>query len=341
MLRFISFAVAAFAMCASAQAQSAEYPPSAEAGQCFARVLSPAITETVREEVLVAPETFEIDVIPASFETRTERVMVRQETSQFRITPPVMQTVEERVLIEPERIEKFVVPAQFETYDETIIVQPERVTWRPGSGLYGREMVASGASSPGNPTEISTGEVLCRVLIPAQTRTITRSRMIAPPRVEERVIPARFETVSRQVVAEPARYVEEIIPAVYEERTIRVMVSPPQERRMVVPAVYSTVSREVVVGGGQLHWAEVLCETNTDRFKVAEIQAALTDAGFPTLIDGAFGPRTQRAMEAFQREYNLSVGYMTVETARALNIDPYGPPPEAVYAALGARNPNV
>lgn len=340
MLRFVAFFAAALSFCATAFAQSAQYPPSAEAGQCFARVLSPAVYETVTEEVLVAPESYEIEVIPAVYEMRTERVLVREETSRFSIIPPVMETVEERVMIEPERIEKYVVPAQFETYTETVVVQPERVTWRPGSGLYGRSAVAPGTSTS-TPGEVSTGDVLCRVVIPAEVRTITRSRMIAPPRVEERVIPARFETITRQVVAQPARYVEEVIPAVYEERSIRVVVTPAQERRILVPAVYDTVTREVAVGGNQLHWAEVLCETNTNRFKVAEIQAALTDAGFPTLIDGAFGPRTQRAMEAFQREHGLSVGYMTVETAYALDIDPYGPPPEAVYAALGAPNPNA
>jgi len=108
-----------------------------------------------------------------------------------------------------------------------------------------------------------------------------------------------------------------------------------EQRRVVVPAVYETVTREVVVGGGELSWAEVLCETNTTRFKVAEIQGALTDAGYPTLVDGAFGPRTLRAMEAFQRANGLAVGYMTVETANALGIDPYGDPPQSVYAALG------
>ncbi|MCI4644418.1 MAG: peptidoglycan-binding protein, partial [Hyphomonadaceae bacterium] len=152
---------------------------------------------------------------------------------------------------------------------------------------------------------------------------------------------ARYETIRREVVVEPPRYVEEAVPAVYETHVIRTLVTPAQERRVAVPAIYTTIEKEVVIGGGEIRWAEVLCASNTDRYKVAEIQGALTDAGYPTLIDGAFGPRTLRAMEAFQRSRGMAVGYMTVETAEALGIDPYGPPPPTVYALLGGSPPPV
>ncbi len=318
---------------ATASGQSAQYPPSDEAGKCFARVLTPAITQTVTEEILDEAASFRIEVEPAVYETSTVKVQVREEALRFRTIPAVFKTVEERVMIAPERTETIVVPAQFETYTETVVIEPERVTWKAGEGLYGRSAVLGrNAVAPGN--EVHTGELLCRVIIPAKTRTITRSRMIAPPRTEERVIPPQYKTVSRQVIAEPAQVIEEIIPASFEERTVRTMVQPVRERRIEIPAVYRTVERQVVTGGNDLTWAEVLCETNTTRFKVAEIQGALTDAGYPTEIDGAFGQRTVRAMEAFQRDNGLSAGYLTVETVRALAIDPYARPPESVYAAL-------
>ncbi len=336
MTRLLFILVSAFLTVPLAFAQaSAQFPPASQDGQCFARVLSPEITQTVTEEELVRPETFEIEVIPAVYETSVQRVLVKEASSRYRYIPAVTEIREERILVEPERIERVVIPAQFETYTETIVVEPERVVWKPGTGLYGRGAAGSGTQTSSAATEIATGEVLCRVIEPAKTRTITRTRMVAPPRLEERIVPARYQTVRREVVVEPARYQEELIPAVYEDREVRVLVRPAEQRRVVVPAVYETMTREVVVGGGELSWAEVLCETNTTRFKVAEIQGALTDAGYPTLVDGAFGPRTLRAMEAFQRANGLAVGYMTVETANALGIDPYGDPPQSVYAALG------
>ena len=337
MVRLFALIISALFLAPLSVAQSsAQFPPASEDGQCFARILSPEVTRTVIEDVLVSPETFEIEVVPAFYETVSQRVLVKEATSRYRLIPAVTEIVEERVLVQPETIERFVVPAQFDTYTETVVVEPERVVWKPGTGLYGR-----GAAGTGNETatdgEIATGEVLCRVIEPAKVESITRSRMVAPPRLEERIIPARYETVRREVVVEPARYEEEIIPAVYEDRQMRVLVEPAQERRVIVPAVYETIETEVVVGGGELTWAEVLCETNTTPFKVAELQGALTDAGYPTLVDGAFGPRTLRAMEAFQRANGLAVGYLTVDTAEALGVDPYAAPRQSAFAALEER----
>lgn len=333
---FITFA--AIGLVAAAQpATPAHYPQDADAGQCFARVMAPPQTETVTEEVLVTPETYRIEVIPAVFETVTERILVREEGVRHRVIPAVYETIEEEILVEPERVERTVIPARFETYTETVIIEPERVVWKPGKGLYGRSSPQQ--DDPVADQDQATGEVLCRVTVPARTETVTRSRMIAPARVEETVIPARYETITKTVMVEPARVEDEIIPAVYEERQVTRMVRPAEERRVTVPAVYETVTREVETGMGGLEWAEVLCATNTDRYKVAEIQGALTDAGYPTRIDGIFGPLTSRAMIAFQRANGLAAGYMTVDTARALDIDPYGAPPDTVYAALGGRPP--
>ena len=337
MLRVFSFIFLIFAVFAPAEAQvRAEGPPDANDGQCFARVMSPEIRETVSEQVRIKPETVRIEVRPAVYDTIVERVLVREATIEHRIVPAVYETVTERVLVQDEQIEKIVVPAVFETYTETVVVEPAREVWKTGTGLFGRTFDAEteGRSSD---SEIATGEVLCRVTIPAVTETITRSRMRTPPTLVERVVPAVYETVTRQVVVEPARVEEIQVPAVYEDRELRVLVSPVQEVEVPVPAEYRTVEKEIIVGGGVLQWAEVLCETNTTRFKIAEIQAALTDAGYPTMIDGVFGPRTERAMVAFQRANNLAAGYLTIETTEALSVDAYGAPPEAVYAVLGVR----
>ena len=338
MVRLIATLIAALVFGFIASAQSSPYPPTSDVGQCFTRVLGAPVTETVVEDVLVQPESYRIEVSPAVYETRTERVLIREAETRHHIVPAVFETVTEQVLVSPERVEKTVLPAEFETYTETVIVEPERVVWKPGTGLYGRSSVAD-AADPDGPVSETTGEVLCRVTIPAKTETLTRVRMIAPPRVEDVLIPAQYETIERTVLVTPARVEEEIIPAVYEEREVTMLVQAAEERRIAVPAVYETVEREVVTSMAQFEWAEVLCDTNADRYKVAEIQGALTDAGYPTRIDGIFGPLTSRAMVAFQKANGLASGYMTVDTARALDIDPYGAPPDTVYAALGGHPP--
>ncbi|MEM8615994.1 MAG: peptidoglycan-binding domain-containing protein, partial [Pseudomonadota bacterium] len=158
---------------------------------------------------------------------------------------------------------------------------------------------------------------------PAKVRTVRRTRMVEPPRSERRTIPARYETVVKQVVVQPPRLIEVELPAEYADIDVRVMVQPERTDMKTISATYRTVERKVVTSRGGLSWSEVLCDTNTTRMKVREIQRALVSAGYPILVDGLYGPQTQQAMERYQREKGLAVGYMTVETVRSLGIDPY------------------
>ena len=194
--------------------------------------------------------------------------------------------------------------------------------------------------------EVATGELLCRVEVPAEYDTVTRTRIKTPETTETVVIPARYETVTKEVIATPPT-VEEIqipavyetvekrvvvtpattevveIPAVYDTVTVRKMVTAMQEETITIPATYKTVEKRVVTGGGGLEWREVLCDTNTTSAKIMEVQQALTAAGYSTPADGAFGPATLRSMEAYQRANGLPVGYLTVSTVESLGVAPY------------------
>lgn len=301
---------------------SAEYPPSANVGQCFARVLTPDVIETVSERVEATAASTTQRVIPAAYETQTFRVKIKEETTAYRTIPAVYETVTEQVMVEPERQILVAVPAKYESWTETVEVEPARMVWKAGDGLYGRGMAGTGTAAPAS-GEVATGEVLCRVMQPAKVRTVRRTRQTEPARTEARTIPAKYKTVSRQVVKTAPRVETFTVDAEYADIPVQVMVSPEQIEQQVVPATYRTVERKVVRSKGGLQWAEVLCDTNSTASKVAEIQRALVGAGYTVAVDGAYGPQTQRAMESFQRANGLSVGYMTVETVQALNVNPY------------------
>jgi hypothetical protein len=316
------------AMSGSAYAQSSEYPADAQAGQCFARVLIPEVAESVAEEVIDTPERTEVKIIPATYETVDERVLIKEESTVLEVVPATYRTVTERVLVEPERTETTVVPASTETYDERVLVRPAYTTWKPGTGLFGRGgSVTSaggvvGASGPGGSGEQSTGELLCRVEVPAEYRTVKRTRIARPESAASRVIPARYETVSKTVVDQPARTVERRIPAEYRTVKVRKLVTPAREDVIKIPATYKTLEKRVVRTAGSVQWREVLCDTNTSPAKIREIQQALNSRGFATRVDGVFGADTLRAMETFQRQNGLPVGNLTIDTVRALNVSP-------------------
>ena len=88
MKKMLLASAAATVFCGVAAAQGADYPPSADPGECFARVLIPETTEVLTEQVIDRPETSEITVIPATYETQTEQVLVKEETNCLLYTSP-------------------------------------------------------------------------------------------------------------------------------------------------------------------------------------------------------------------------------------------------------------
>ena len=317
MSRILTLSAASLVLAGAVAAQgTGDYPADAAPGSCYARVLIPETYEIQTEQVLDKPEHTEARVIPATFETVLERVMVKEQAMTYRVVPPVYEIETEQLVVMPEQTETVVIPAEYETFTEQVLVRPSYITWKPGEGLFGR------APSGEDNITLATGEVLCRVEVPAQYDTVTRTRLKSPERVETRVIPARFRTVERQVLREPARIVEELVLAEYEEVEVQRLVTPEQQETIVVPATYKTIEKRTVTGGGTVEWREVLCDSNATETKIAEVQRALAAKGYKVQADGVFGPATLDAMEDWQEKNGLPVGYLTISTVESLGVSP-------------------
>lgn len=317
MHRFLLASVAASATAMVAHGQSADMPPDADAGECFARVLVPDTIVVQTEQVVDREASFELELIPATYEAVSEQRLVKEESTAYTMVPAVYETVTETIIVEPEREESVVVPAQYETYTEQVLVREAYTTWKKGDGLYGRDRQNASA---GETIALATGELLCRVEVPAEYETVTKTRLVSPERTEVRVIPAVTKSVTKEVVVEPARVAEEVIPAVYETVTRQQLVTEAYEKRIEIPATYKAVEKRVVANAGGLEWRQVLCETNATAGTIRQIQSALTDAGYPVPVDGEFGPATLAAMESFQRANGLPIGYLTMSTVDALGL---------------------
>jgi hypothetical protein len=128
-----------------------DVPPNARPGECYAKVLIPAVKETHKKRVQVSEERKVLArIVPAKYEIKTERVMVTPArkywkaghgpiTRKDEVTGEIMclveepatyKTIEKRVLIEPEKPEYKTVPAQFETVTSSKVIQPESWEWR-------------------------------------------------------------------------------------------------------------------------------------------------------------------------------------------------------------------
>jgi hypothetical protein len=307
--------------------QAADLPPSAEPGQCFARIWTPELANEVSDQVIDVPERTDVKVIPATYTTVDEQVLVKEQTVRFENVPATYKTVTEQVLVEPERVIKRVVPAKLETYEERVLVKEAYVTWKPGGKVFGRSGtqgagVTQVSNLSGDTITTSTGEILCRVEVPAEYRTVKRTRVVEAERTVDEVVPAKYRTVERQVIDTPATTREIVIPAVYKSQKVTKLVTPAREDTTIIPATYKTVTRRVVSKPGTLEWQPVLCDVNATPEKLAEVQRALTLAGYPTTADGAWGPSTLRAMENYQRSKGLPEGYLTLATMNSLGVRP-------------------
>lgn len=171
--------------------------------------------------------------------------------------------------------------------------------------------------------------------IPAKYATVQEKHVIRDGATVYKSVPAVYETVSetlevepgvtktytRQVLVRPAEIIEETIAPEYQTIEVTKLIAPARQERIELPATYKTVERRIA-RGGVAEWRAILCETNTDAAKIAEVQSALTRAGHPLTIDGVFGPATFAAMQAYQMEQGLPVGYLTISTVERLGVSP-------------------
>lgn len=316
MKKYLCVSVASVAIAMTAHGQAADMPPDADAGECFARVLVPDTIEISTEQVVDREATYELKLVPAAYETVSEQRLLKEASTVYKTVPPVYETVAETIIIEPEREESIVVPAKYETYSERVLIREAYTTWKKGDGLYGRDL----ENATGETIATATGELLCRVEIPAEYDTVTKTRLVSPETTEVRVIPAVTKTVTKEVVVQPAQVIEETIPAEYETVTRQQLVTEAFQERIEIPATYKSVEKRVVTNVGGLEWRQVLCETNATPQTIRDIQAALTAAGYDVPADGEFGPATLAAMEAYQRANGLPIGYLTMSTVESLGV---------------------
>ncbi len=286
-------------------------PPNAKPGECYARIWIPPKFKTVTEKVLARGEGERLEIIPAKYETTTERILVREETERLEVIPATYKTVTERVLVKEASVRLVPVPAKYKTVTEKVLVQPGYTTWKKGRGPIQR-------------IDEATGEIMCLIEVPPKYKIITKRVMVEPPTTKEVRVPPVYKTITKKVVDKPAQVRRIKVPAVYKTVKVVKMVEPPKVRRINIPPVYKTITKRVKVSDGRMEWREILCETNTTRAKVMEIQRKLKALGlYKGPIDGVVGHLTIQAVQAFQRKNGLPVSrYLTVRTLEALGVNP-------------------
>ncbi len=297
---------------------SSLFPPNPKPGECYARVLIPAVYNTTTETVLKREASERVEIIPASYGPADETILVKDASTKLVVEPAVYEEVTETVLVKEASSRLVEVPAKYDTVTERILDKPAHTVWKRGSSALG-----AGAGVLQTSVDQSTGEIMCLVEVPATYKTVNKTVLVSPPRTESIDIPAEYKTITKRVLAKPAATREIVVPAEYQTVTRTVMTQPPSERRIPIPAEYETVTKRAKVTDELLEWREVLCDVNLTNSTVRQLQSSLSDKGYyKGPVDGIIGVMTLGASNAYAKAKGLAQGdnYIPMEVAKSLGV---------------------
>ena len=306
----IAAAVCILSTQASTSVVAQQLPPAdAKAGECYAKVLIPATYNATPEEVMVQPGSSTFKKTPAVYREVTKQILVEEESYELIPVPPVYETVTETVLVQPEQTIKSVIPATFRTEQKQVLVSPARVEWKVGRGSYEK-------------IDTATGEIMCRVEVPAVYKTFEQQVVDQPAQTKEEVIPARYETVERRVMKTPPTTQKKIIPAKFRTVVIKELVEPEKFEVIESAPRFATIQKKKLVTPESVQWRQILCETNATKDVIVRLQKSLIAAGYNLGFepDGELGPGTQAVIRRYQQDNNLPTGGLTLSTVRRLGV---------------------
>jgi len=293
----------------------AYFPPTPKPGECFARVLTPAVYGEASEKVLVREASERIEVSPPQYAVVTEKVLVQEGYARTIIIPAEYGTKTEKILVRP--ASKRLVPTapEYKTVTERVLDTPARTQWKRGSA------VVDGALQTRIDNE--TGDIMCLVEIPATYKELSKTVLAKKAGTKEIAIPAEYRTVSRTVVTKPESKKVMKVPAEYRMIQKQKLVKPAAKKTIKIPAEYTTVTKRVLKTAETINWRAALCDVNLTAQNITTMQQALTKSGaWKGDANGRLSASLMNAVNAFAKSKKLPHGenYISLETAAALGV---------------------
>ena len=237
-------------------------------------VTVPATYETVTETIVTQEASTELVTIPPVYETVRDTIKINSDGSRQVLSSEAVPTTDKLAkasggissvssLLNKVRSEG-ISPGREMAFRSKIGHAPASITTGAGSYAIGTTSshTTGGRVKPSTAGQFTvfngvtnqvvqstqtivseTGEILCRVLIPAKYKTITKQVLVSPARTVEREVPAVTKDITVKVANEDGSFKEviktiviqeawtdlDVIPAVYETRSERILVAPARE----------------------------------------------------------------------------------------------------------------
>ncbi len=288
--------------------------PNAKAGECYAKVLTPAQYRSESTQVVVREASETVKIIPAKYRWEEERILSAESGSQLQVIPASYKT---------EQVSYEISPASTQWVANS---RNSDVPANPGMLQIARAGGADIDSAvPGqcfhehsNAAKYKT--VTERVLVSEASEKIelvdaryewVEQRVMVSPEVRKLVeVPATYETITEKVLVESAKTVwkkghgtiERIddetgdvmclveVPAVYKNVSRQVTKTPATTREIVEPAKYETVRvKKLVADAREVRTAVPAVYKNVTKTVMASPAAHVWH---PVETQGNFGPKS-------------------------------------------------
>ena len=292
-----------------------DLPPAPEDGKCYAKCKVPDTYATVEIQKLLKAGTTKFVKAKAEYTTVSERVMIKEASFKYTVKPATYQTVDKRVMVKAGYCTRKVIPAQY-TYNQT----GKRLV-ETASGRWVRKKKGPACFSE-NPEDCY---IMCWEKTPAKYAYDSERVLVKGESEENTEVAATYKTIKVQVINEPARYERVEIPAVYKNMNIQVLVNQGciEDTYTTTPDQYKTVTeKRLVSGGGYTGWVEILCAAKTTDNVIKSVQQRLNDLGYNVgSADGILGTITRGQLAKYQKDNNLPIGNLNIETLKALGVE--------------------
>ena len=181
--------------------------PDAKPGECYSKVIVPAVFEVVTEEVMVKPESSTVEIIPATFDVQEKEVLVKEASTKL-----------------------VAVPASYRTVTEEIETAPARTEWVTNLGRRGipasPALLAAAKTNGVDLDSAQPEQCFSEHYLPAKFVTNEKEVLVKEEAEEINIAAAQFEQAEETVMVKASATNKVLVKAEYEVIEEQVMIEP-------------------------------------------------------------------------------------------------------------------
>jgi len=249
----VPVALSALLLAGASDAAGGPPLPKGRAGECFQQRRTHPVYRVERQEIPQPPEVI-TRVIPAVIEQRREKVVDTPAHVVWVEVPARYATVAKVTeTVGPPRTIR--TKAVYRTVRVRVLARPAHLEWRRSTSAHGFD----GEGAAGDEVARPTGEVICRILVPARY-VQTVQRVLVTPEGTRQVPGVKHKVVCyERVLVAPAHKVAHATPATYKTICKTIVVTPSRTETVTKPRPPKIRITRVLVTPGRTVWSKIGC----------------------------------------------------------------------------------